>query len=90
MTTCVACGCTDAQACVDEETGEPCQWVELSEDRSEGLCSACVQLHQAAQLLEALVPWRPADRIPLEHPIGLLEESPFGGVRFVPLSELPP
>ena len=33
---CRVCGCTYARACVCEETGEPCHWVEAD------LCSACV------------------------------------------------
>lgn len=32
---CRICGCSDMDACVDEETGEPCHWVE------DDLCSKC-------------------------------------------------
>ncbi len=32
---CRDCGCDDEHACVDEETGEPCSWVEPD------LCSMC-------------------------------------------------
>jgi hypothetical protein len=32
---CRICGCTDDNACIDEETGEPCHWVE------DDLCSNC-------------------------------------------------
>lgn len=32
---CVACGCTEHDACLDPATGLACYWIE------EGLCSAC-------------------------------------------------
>ena len=34
---CVICGCTDAQPCVDEITGQPCTWAQLDPP----ICSAC-------------------------------------------------
>ena len=32
---CEGCGCSQSRPCMDDETGEPCFWVEP------GLCSAC-------------------------------------------------
>lgn len=46
---CVGCGCTDADACVDRQTGEPCHWVEGCE---EDICSACAAI--ALMILERL------------------------------------
>jgi hypothetical protein len=38
---CVGCGCTDADACVDPQTGEPCHWVEGAD---KNVCSACAAI----------------------------------------------
>ena len=35
---CRVCSCTETDACIDEETGEPCGWAEDMGD----LCTACV------------------------------------------------
>lgn len=43
---CIVCGCTDDNACVDPVTDEPCHWV------APRLCSAC-----RAKVDQALHPW---------------------------------
>ena len=35
---CEGCGCTDGDACLDPETGEPCYWIESFDG---DLCSVC-------------------------------------------------
>lgn len=39
--TCVGCGCTDSEACVEEETGRACSWVPDSEM---DVCSFCAAI----------------------------------------------
>jgi hypothetical protein len=38
VTTCIGCGCTDIQACVDD-LGTPCHWIARIDER--GICSEC-------------------------------------------------
>ena len=38
---CEGCGCTDANACIDEKTGEPCAWVKGYDG---DLCTACARV----------------------------------------------
>lgn len=48
MTTCIICGCSDEDACVDDVTGETCGWAELDltgiegrQPRELGVCTFC-------------------------------------------------
>ena len=38
---CIGCGCTDATACVDEETGPTCAWVP---DEELDICTFCAAI----------------------------------------------
>lgn len=50
MRECIGCGCTDTEACVDEQTGATCHWVILGPVEFDGgtvpegmgVCSFCV------------------------------------------------
>lgn len=41
LTVCIGCGCDDAHACVDAETGTPCCWLREDARSGLGVCSAC-------------------------------------------------
>lgn len=41
VSTCIGCGCTDKQACVDPETLVTCCWVRLERAAGVGVCSCC-------------------------------------------------
>jgi hypothetical protein len=63
MITCIVCGCTDENACVDEATGERCAWVEASEVGP--ICSFCAEQFEdedAPLVLVELVSDAEADR----------------------------
>lgn len=45
---CEGCDCTDENACLDEETGEPCYW------ERPGLCSVCAKVLAAMEESGAL------------------------------------
>ncbi|ROC60411.1 hypothetical protein [Klebsiella quasipneumoniae] len=38
--TCVGCGCTDHNACVDENH-TPCSWLKVNRETGLGICSSC-------------------------------------------------
>lgn len=38
--TCVGCGCTDHNACVDENR-TPCSWLKVNRETGLGVCSSC-------------------------------------------------
>lgn len=38
---CVGCGCSDHDACENEETGEPCSWLAVDYAARSGVCSEC-------------------------------------------------
>lgn len=40
MSVCRDCGCTEFDACIDDESGEPCSWA------VEDLCSACAATNE--------------------------------------------
>lgn len=58
MTTCVVCGCTDGNACVDLDTLVACHWCALSADRESGVCSACDESYEIPQEDAVLAPSR--------------------------------
>lgn len=39
--TCIGCGCSDTNACWDEQSNNPCHWVRLDHAAGLGVCSAC-------------------------------------------------
>jgi hypothetical protein len=41
MATCIGCGCTDAAACWDPQTEQPCHWTRLDRASGLGVCSCC-------------------------------------------------
>lgn len=44
FSTCVHCGCTDANACVDSEGGGTCRWVITNPTYMLGICSSCINI----------------------------------------------
>jgi hypothetical protein len=38
---CIGCGCSDAHACTNPATGEPCSWLVVDRGLGVGVCSAC-------------------------------------------------
>jgi len=38
---CIGCGCSDHDACENEETGEPCSWLAVDYAARSGVCSEC-------------------------------------------------
>lgn len=47
---CIGCGCTEYDACIDEETGEPCYWAGRTEDGP--VCSVCARVALAVGAIE--------------------------------------
>jgi hypothetical protein len=45
--TCIGCGCTNDNACYDEDTGDGCHWLRLEAKAGQGLCSCCSELEEA-------------------------------------------
>jgi hypothetical protein len=47
MSVCISCECTDENACVDDQNGNRCSWIELRpgvfEINGGGLCSFCAE-----------------------------------------------
>lgn len=41
IATCIGCGCTDAHACLDHATEQPCSWLKVDYSISRGVCSCC-------------------------------------------------
>ena len=64
--TCEACGCTDDDACVDEETLETCSWA------VPGLCSFCAERREAFEREGAC---EPAIVMPEALPAGALFDA---------------
>lgn len=50
---CIGCGCTDQQACYDENWDGPCRWLVVDREQGLGVCSACE---------EHLERWQAGDR----------------------------
>ncbi|WP_198391421.1 hypothetical protein [Burkholderia ubonensis] len=44
---CIGCGCTDLNACWDDEKGAPCHWLVVDRDAGLGVCSACPEVVNA-------------------------------------------
>lgn len=64
--TCVGCGCTDSEACVEEESGKTCSWVP---DSDMNVCSFCAAIAIAmAEADEREVEERSESRIQLYSP----------------------
>jgi hypothetical protein len=64
---CESCGCSESRPCLDEETGEPCSWVEP------GLCSACApedleEVPDSMGQSPAVFPTSPSGRFPTFRP----------------------
>ena len=38
---CIGCGCSDSNACWNEQTGEACAWLRLDRAAGVGVCSSC-------------------------------------------------
>ncbi len=38
---CIGCGCSDHDACEDQETGETCSWLAVDYAARKGVCSEC-------------------------------------------------
>jgi len=41
LSTCIECGCTDTNACWDDEAEAPCHWLAVDVAAGVGVCSAC-------------------------------------------------
>lgn len=52
---CIYCGCSDDNACVCEISGEACYW-SMKLTTTEGVCSACIDLHSAGDLADTTAP----------------------------------
>ena len=39
--TCIGCGCTDNNACIDTVDGYPCSWLVVDRMTGKGVCSEC-------------------------------------------------
>lgn len=41
VATCIGCGCTDLDACLDPDTGVTCSWLRVDRAAGVGVCSVC-------------------------------------------------
>lgn len=47
IATCIGCGCTDMNACWDDDKGARCHWLAVDRAAGLGVCSACPELLDA-------------------------------------------
>jgi len=47
IATCIGCGCTDTQACYDDEADAGCHWERLDRRAGLGVCSCCKEVIEA-------------------------------------------
>jgi len=50
IATCIYCGCDDLHACMEEESGDACYWIEVDREKGVGVCSCCEHRHKQLDL----------------------------------------